>query len=125
MNKAIPEDQERRAQDEVQKLTDRTVAEIRNLLTKNNANLAEAGAVSWQFHKKGLLTIEKGKVDEDALLSLALESSQSYLPMRVASNVDLICNVAGTRYRRCGTIAPLDQHAHECEVISSLYRSRR
>ncbi|HYM38473.1 MAG TPA: YebC/PmpR family DNA-binding transcriptional regulator [Nitrospiraceae bacterium] len=52
----------------------RTVAEIRNLLTKNNANLAEAGAVSWQFHKKGLLTIERGKVEEDQLISLALDA---------------------------------------------------
>jgi YebC/PmpR family DNA-binding regulatory protein len=52
----------------------RTVAEIRSLLTKNHGNMAEAGAVSWQFHKKGLITIEKGKVDEDTLLSLALEA---------------------------------------------------
>jgi YebC/PmpR family DNA-binding regulatory protein len=52
----------------------RTVAEIRNLLTKNNANLAEAGAVSWQFHKKGVLTVERGKVEEDQLLSLALDA---------------------------------------------------
>ncbi|HMF85482.1 MAG TPA: YebC/PmpR family DNA-binding transcriptional regulator, partial [Nitrospiraceae bacterium] len=52
----------------------RTVAELRNLLTKNHGNMAEAGAVSWQFHKKGLLTIEKGKVDEDTLLSLALDA---------------------------------------------------
>ncbi len=52
----------------------RTVAEIRSLFTKNNGNMAEAGAVSWQFDKKGLLTIEKGKVEEDALLSLALDA---------------------------------------------------
>lgn len=52
----------------------RTVAEIRNLLTKNGGNMAEAGAVSWQFHKKGLLVVEKGKVDEDKLLSLALDA---------------------------------------------------
>lgn len=52
----------------------RTVAEIRSLFTKNNGNMAEAGAVAWQFHKKGLITIEKGKVDEDTLLSLALEA---------------------------------------------------
>jgi YebC/PmpR family DNA-binding regulatory protein len=52
----------------------RTVAEIRNLLTKNNANLAEAGAVAWQFHKKGLLTVERGKVEEDRLISLALDA---------------------------------------------------
>jgi YebC/PmpR family DNA-binding regulatory protein len=52
----------------------RTVAEIRNLLTKNNGNMAEAGAVAWQFHKKGLLVVEKTKVEEDRLLSLALEA---------------------------------------------------
>jgi YebC/PmpR family DNA-binding regulatory protein len=52
----------------------RTVAEIRSLLTKNNGSMAEAGAVSWQFQKKGLLTVEKGKVDEDTLLSVALEA---------------------------------------------------
>lgn len=52
----------------------RTVAEIRNLLTKNGGNMAEAGAVSWQFHKKGLFVVEKGKVEEDRLLSLALDA---------------------------------------------------
>jgi len=52
----------------------RTVAEIRSLFTKNNGNMAEAGAVSWQFHKKGLLAIEKGKVEEDTLLSLVLDA---------------------------------------------------
>ncbi|HSF67056.1 MAG TPA: YebC/PmpR family DNA-binding transcriptional regulator [Nitrospiraceae bacterium] len=52
----------------------RTVAELRSLLTKNHGNMAEAGAVSWQFHKKGLLTIEKGSVDEDTLLSLVLDA---------------------------------------------------
>ena len=52
----------------------RTVAEIRSLLTKNGGNMAEAGAVAWQFHKKGVLVVEKGKVEEDALLTIALEA---------------------------------------------------
>jgi YebC/PmpR family DNA-binding regulatory protein len=52
----------------------RTVAEIRNLLTKGAGNMAEAGAVSWQFHKKGLLTVDRGKVEEDQLISLALDA---------------------------------------------------
>ncbi|WP_447975331.1 YebC/PmpR family DNA-binding transcriptional regulator [Nitrospira sp. Kam-Ns4a] len=52
----------------------RTVAEIRSLLTKNNGNMAEAGAVAWQFHKKGLLVVDREKVDEDRLLSLALDA---------------------------------------------------
>lgn len=52
----------------------RTVAEIRSLFTKNHGNMAEAGAVAWQFQKKGLVAIEKGKVEEDALLSVALDA---------------------------------------------------
>ena len=52
----------------------RTVAEIRNILTKNNSNMAEAGSVAWQFHKKGLIVVEHGKVEEDRLLSLALDA---------------------------------------------------
>ena len=52
----------------------RTVAEIRSLLTKNHGNMAEAGAVSWQFQKKGLLVVEKEKADEDRLLTVALDA---------------------------------------------------
>ena len=47
---------------------------IRSYYAKNHGNMAEAGAVAWQFQKKGLLTIAKGAVEEDALLSLALEA---------------------------------------------------
>ncbi len=52
----------------------RTVAEIRNILTKNNGTMAEAGAVAWQFQKKGLLVVDKEGVTEDQLFDLALES---------------------------------------------------
>jgi YebC/PmpR family DNA-binding regulatory protein len=52
----------------------RSVAEIRSLLTKNAGNMAEAGAVSWQFHKKGVIVVDKNKVDEDRLLSVALDA---------------------------------------------------
>ena len=52
----------------------RTVAEIRNIFGKNHGNMAEAGAVAWQFHKKGLLIVEGNQADEDRLLTLALEA---------------------------------------------------
>ena len=52
----------------------RTVAEIRSLLTKNHGTMAEAGSVAWQFQKKGMLVVEKDKVDEDRLLSIALDA---------------------------------------------------
>lgn len=52
----------------------RTVAEIRNLLGKNNGTMAEAGAVAWQFEKKGLLLMDMQSVEEDKLISIALEA---------------------------------------------------
>ncbi|MBM4331443.1 MAG: YebC/PmpR family DNA-binding transcriptional regulator [Deltaproteobacteria bacterium] len=51
----------------------RTVAEIRHIFSKNAGNLGEAGCVSWMFDKKGLIVFEKGKVDEEKLMDLALE----------------------------------------------------
>jgi len=52
----------------------RTVSEIRYILSKNGGNLGEAGCVSWIFDKKGYILVEKIKVDEDALMSIVLEA---------------------------------------------------
>jgi YebC/PmpR family DNA-binding regulatory protein len=60
----------------VQALTDnknRTVSEMRRLFTKYGGNLGETGCVSWMFDKKGLITVERGKVDEERLYTVALE----------------------------------------------------
>ena len=37
----------------------RTVAEIRNIFSKNGGNLGESGSVGWMFEKKGLLNFDK------------------------------------------------------------------
>lgn len=52
----------------------RSVSEIRSMLGKNHGTMAEAGAVAWQFHKKGLLVADGPSVDEDRLLSIVLEA---------------------------------------------------
>ncbi len=52
----------------------RTVSEIRHILSKNGGNLGEAGCVSWMFEKKGYLLVEKSKIDEDTLMSLVLDA---------------------------------------------------
>jgi YebC/PmpR family DNA-binding regulatory protein len=52
----------------------RTVSEIRHAFGKNNGNMAEAGAVSWLFHKKGDIVIPKGAAKEDDLMSIVLEA---------------------------------------------------
>ena len=52
----------------------RTVSEIRHILSKNGGSLGEAGCVAWMFEKKGYILVEKSRADEDTLLSLALDS---------------------------------------------------
>ncbi len=52
----------------------RTVSEIRHILTKHGANLGEAGCVGWMFEKKGYILVEKTTIDEDSLMSIALEA---------------------------------------------------
>ncbi|HEY6358663.1 MAG TPA: YebC/PmpR family DNA-binding transcriptional regulator, partial [Vicinamibacterales bacterium] len=37
-------------------------------------NLGEANSVGWMFEKRGLVTVEKGKVEEDALMSAVLDA---------------------------------------------------
>jgi len=52
----------------------RTVAEIRHLFSKGGGNMGESGCVGWMFKKKGILTFEKGKIDEDKLGMEAIEA---------------------------------------------------
>jgi YebC/PmpR family DNA-binding regulatory protein len=52
----------------------RTVGEIRHVFSKNGGNMGESGCVSWMFSKKGLIAIDASKIDEDALMALALDA---------------------------------------------------
>ncbi len=60
----------------VECLTDnrnRTGAEIRNLFNKNGGSMAEPGAVSWQFERKGLISLPRN-LDEDQIMEAAMEA---------------------------------------------------
>jgi len=52
----------------------RTVSEIRHAFGKNGGNMAEAGAVSWMFHKKGDIVVPKSAASEDDLMNIVLEA---------------------------------------------------
>ena len=51
----------------------RTVSEIRHLLSKYGGNLANAGAVAWMFDTKGVVQVLSEGVDEDELMLAAIE----------------------------------------------------
>jgi len=52
----------------------RTVADIKYIFERHGGSLGEPGCVAYMFEKKGLIIIEKDKVNEEELLDLALES---------------------------------------------------
>jgi len=48
----------------------RTLPEIRSLMTKNGGNLGESGCVNWMFEKKGIIIINKEDISEDGILEI-------------------------------------------------------
>src|ERR1700728_3371593 len=59
----------------VETLTDnrnRTGADVRNLFTRNGGSLAEPGAVSWQFERKGVAVVTDG--DEERVMEVATDA---------------------------------------------------
>ena len=61
----------------VETLTDnknRTVGEIRHVLSKYGGNLAAENSVAWMFDKKGYIVVEKARAGEDALMSAAIDA---------------------------------------------------
>lgn len=61
----------------VQVLTDnrnRTVAEVRHVFSKQGGSLSEAGAVAWQFDRKGYIAIEPDGVDPEEVFEYAVEA---------------------------------------------------
>jgi YebC/PmpR family DNA-binding regulatory protein len=52
----------------------RTTGEVRHALTKNNGTLGENGCVSWNFETRGVITVDRTGLDEDTVMSAALEA---------------------------------------------------
>ena len=61
----------------IETLTDnknRTVGDVRHVLTKNGGNLGASGCVAYLFEKRGVLTYEAEGIDLDALMEAALDA---------------------------------------------------
>jgi YebC/PmpR family DNA-binding regulatory protein len=52
----------------------RSASSVRSNFARNDGNLGADGAVSWMFHKKGQIVINKGTLDTDDFMMQALEA---------------------------------------------------
>lgn len=52
----------------------RTVSEIRYVMSRNGGSMGTSGSVAWQFERRGQIYVDARKYDEDATLMAALEA---------------------------------------------------
>ena len=61
----------------IESLTDnknRTVSDVRYAFNKHNGSMGTANSVAYMFSKRGLITVLKEGIDEEALMEIALEA---------------------------------------------------
>ena len=52
----------------------RTVADIRHIMSRNGGSMGESGSVSWMFQRKGSIDVPKSAASEDQLMELLLDA---------------------------------------------------
>jgi len=52
----------------------RTIAEVRHIISKGGGNMGEPGSVAWMFDKRGVLSFDPAKYTEDQIMEVALEA---------------------------------------------------
>ncbi len=57
----------------------RTVSEIRYVLSRNNGTLGTSGSVAWQFERLGQIYVDAARYDEDSTLEAALDAGATDL----------------------------------------------
>ncbi|MBI1320107.1 MAG: YebC/PmpR family DNA-binding transcriptional regulator [Candidatus Hydrogenedens sp.] len=59
----------------------RTVADIRHIVTKHGGSMAESGAVTWNFDPKGIISVEKEGISEEDIFEKAIEAGAEDVDM--------------------------------------------
>ncbi len=52
----------------------RTISELRHIMSKHGGSIGETGCVAWMFEKKGYILVDKTDYDEDRLMGIVLDA---------------------------------------------------
>lgn len=77
----------------IETLTDnknRTAADVRSILTKNGGNMGAEGCVSYMFKKKGVLSYDAAKYQEDQVLEVALDAGAEDVSTQ-GESIEVLC----------------------------------
>lgn len=71
----------------------RSASEVRSTFSKGGGNLAGAGALAFNFKRKGQILLAKEKIDEDSLTELALENDAEDVIVE-QEHYEVVCETA-------------------------------
>jgi len=116
----------------------RTVAEVRHVLSKHNGSLAEKGSVSWNFTQSGTILVLKEELNEDELMMIALDagakdfseedeffiittdSKELYNIVHILEEKDIKIDKADLEYVPQNTVPANDYAAQVIKIIEAL-----
>jgi YebC/PmpR family DNA-binding regulatory protein len=68
----------------------RTVAELRNIFTKNGGNLGESGCVGWMFDSKGLVQLPGDASDEESVMLATMDAGAEDIRVE-EDTIEVLC----------------------------------
>ncbi|NTW83935.1 MAG: YebC/PmpR family DNA-binding transcriptional regulator [Chlorobiaceae bacterium] len=71
----------------------RTVADMRHIMSRNNGSLGESGSVSWMFQRKGSVDVPKSATDEEMLMEILLDAGLEDLDIDDENYYTVICDI--------------------------------
>src|SRR5262245_49170045 len=71
----------------------RTAGELRKLFERNGGKMTSAGAVAYQFERKGLISVNAADTDEDTLMGIALDAGADDMK-QAGSAFEITCEPA-------------------------------
>jgi YebC/PmpR family DNA-binding regulatory protein len=71
----------------------RTVADMRHIMSRNNGSLGESGSVSWMFQRKGSVDVPKSAADEEMLMEILLDAGLEDLDIDDENYYTVICDI--------------------------------
>lgn len=93
----------------------RAIAEVRHVFNKQGGNMAEAGAVSWQFTRKGYINISED-IDQDEIFLVAADAGADDVSFEdglaeIYTNIEELQDVR----------AALEETGFKCDEVSVIY----
>ena len=99
----------------------RTVSEVRHILEKLGKGMGENGCVSWMFHKKGYLVVNKAKADEEKLMSLVLDAGAEDMQAEDDTFIITTAPADFERVRKALDEAGVPQEVAEVTMVPQTY----